>query len=172
MVFSLPRDKASIRLRNLLFVCFTIWAQAKWKIMNCSNWCWWFRICSVFHLFASFVFCRVPALTVPAWTELPALLRTTTTTSSANALQGLKAWNANKVYYDGRCTCPILTLSVLTKKYNHSPNLLLRKCISEVERIGSIIIFHLSKLWKAKFFILCGVIFLVRPQVKFEIDHS
>ena len=36
------------------------------------------------------------------------------------------------------------------------------KCISEVVRIGSIIIFHLSKLWKAKFVILCDVIFLVR----------
>ena len=54
----------------------------------------------------------------------------------------------------------------------HSPNLLSRKCISEVGRIGSIIIFHLSKLWKAKFFILCDVIFLVRPQGRFEIGHS
>ena len=34
------------------------------------------------------------------------------------------------------------------------------------------IIFHLSKLWKAKFFILCDVVFLVRLQGKFEIDHS
>ena len=31
-------------------------------------------------------------------------------------------------------------------------------CMSEVVRIESIIIFHLSKLWRAKFFILCGVI--------------
>ena len=46
------------------------------------------------------------------------------------------------------------------------------KYISEVVRIGSIIIFHLSELWKAKFFLLCGVIFLVRLQEKFEIDHS
>ena len=37
----------------------------------------------------------------------------------------------------------------------------------EVVRIGSIIIFHSSKLWKAKFFILCDVIFLVRLQGKF-----
>ena len=37
---------------------------------------------------------------------------------------------------------------------------------------GSIIIFHLSERWKAKFFILCDVIFLVRLQEKFEIDHS
>ena len=36
----------------------------------------------------------------------------------------------------------------------------------------SIFIFHHSKLWKAKFFILCDVIFLVRLQGKFEIDHS
>ena len=45
------------------------------------------------------------------------------------------------------------------------------KCISEVVRIGSIIIFHLSRLWKDKFFILCDVIFLVRLQEKFDIDH-
>ena len=36
------------------------------------------------------------------------------------------------------------------------------KCRSEVVRIGSIIIFDLSQIWKAKFFILCGVICLVR----------
>ena len=36
---------------------------------------------------------------------------------------------------------------------------------------GSIIIFHLSKLWKAKFLILCDVIFLVRLQGEFEIYH-
>ena len=38
------------------------------------------------------------------------------------------------------------------------------KCISDVVRIGSIIPYHLSKLWKAKFFILCDVISLVRLQ--------
>ena len=54
----------------------------------------------------------------------------------------------------------------------HSPNLPKEKCIDEVARIGSKIIFHMSKLWKAKFFILCDVILLVRPQEKFEIDHS
>ena len=37
--------------------------------------------------------------------------------------------------------------------------------ISEVVRIGSMIIFYLSKL-------LCDVIFLVRLQKKPEIDHS
>ena len=45
------------------------------------------------------------------------------------------------------------------------------KCISEVVRIGRIIIFYLSKRWKAMFSILCDVIFLVRLQWKFEIDH-
>ena len=39
-------------------------------------------------------------------------------------------------------------------------------------RIGSISIFHLSKLWKAMFFILCGVLVLVRLQGKFEVDNS
>ena len=46
------------------------------------------------------------------------------------------------------------------------------KCISEVVRIGVIIICHLSKLWKNKFSILYDGIFLVRLQEKFEIDHS
>ena len=44
-----------------------------------------------------------------------------------------------------------------------------KKCISEVVRIGSMIIFHLSKLWKAKFFSLCDVIFLVRLQGKLKL---
>ena len=46
------------------------------------------------------------------------------------------------------------------------------KCVSKVVRIGRITIVHLRNLWKAKFFILCAVIFLVRLQWKFEIDHS
>ena len=46
------------------------------------------------------------------------------------------------------------------------------KRISGVVRIGSIVIFYLSKLWKAKFFILCDVIFLVRLLGKFDIDYG
>ena len=37
---------------------------------------------------------------------------------------------------------------------------------------SNITIFHLSKLWKATFFIFCVFIFLVRLQWKFETDHS
>ena len=44
--------------------------------------------------------------------------------------------------------------------------------MSDVVRIGSIMICQLSKLWTAKFFVLCGVIFVVRLQEKFDIDHS
>ena len=47
-----------------------------------------------------------------------------------------------------------------------------RKCMSEVAGICRIIVFHLSKLWKAKFFILCDVMFLVRLRGKFDNDHS
>ena len=54
----------------------------------------------------------------------------------------------------------------------HSPNLLKRKCISKVVRICIKIIFHLSKLWKAKFSLLGDVIFLVGLEGKFDIDHS
>ena len=46
-----------------------------------------------------------------------------------------------------------------------------KKCISEVVRIGGMVIFH-SKLWKAKFFILCDVIFMLRLQGKFDINGS
>ena len=51
----------------------------------------------------------------------------------------------------------------------YSPNLSKRKCINEVVRIGSTIIFHLSKLWKAKFFIMWDVIFHVKLQGLFEL---
>ena len=39
-------------------------------------------------------------------------------------------------------------------------------------RIGSMIIFLLGNLWKARLFVLCDVMFLVWLQGKFEIDHS
>ena len=51
----------------------------------------------------------------------------------------------------------------------HSPNLFEERCVSEVVRIDSIIICHLSRRWKE---ILCDVIFLVRLQGKFETDRS
>ena len=54
----------------------------------------------------------------------------------------------------------------------YSPNLSKSDCMSDVARICYIITFHLSKLWKVKFSILCGVIFLVRLQGNFDIDHS
>ena len=55
----------------------------------------------------------------------------------------------------------------------HSRDLLAEdKCVSEAMRIGCIIIFHLGKLWKATFFILCDVIFLLRLQGKFEIGSE
>ena len=54
----------------------------------------------------------------------------------------------------------------------HSPNFLTDKYISKVVRISSMIIFYLSKLWKAKFSIQFDVILLVRLQGKFDIDHS
>ena len=65
----------------------------------------------------------------------------------------------------------ILSLSLPSSKSTFSQPFK-EKFISDVVRIGHIIIFHLSKLWKAKFFILCNVIFLVRFQGKFGIDHT
>ena len=68
----------------------------------------------------------------------------------------------------------LLTLSLKFKNV-HFPNLPtvnIKKCIRDVVGIGCIIILHLSKLWKAKFFILCDVISIMRLQEKFEFDHS
>ena len=56
--------------------------------------------------------------------------------------------------------CWFFNLSLPTSKV-HSPNLPEEKCMSEVVRIGSIIIFHLRKPWKDKFFIMCDVILIL-----------
>ena len=64
-----------------------------------------------------------------------------------------------------------LTLSLLSWKSTFSQPFK-EKCISEVATIGSVIIFHLNKLWKAKFSILCDVIILVNLQGKFDINRS
>ena len=67
---------------------------------------------------------------------------------------------------------PGLTLS-LPSSWSTFSQPLNKKCIKcGCEKFDSIIIFHLSKLWKAIFFILCDVKFLVRLQGKFDIDHS
>ena len=63
----------------------------------------------------------------------------------------------------------VITLLLPSSKSTFS-QLFREKHISEA--VGIITIFHLSKLWKAKFFILCNVIFMVRLQGKIEIDHS
>ena len=65
-----------------------------------------------------------------------------------------------------------LTLSLPSLKSTFSQPFK-EKCISEVVRISSVIIFHLSKLWKSKFFIR-AIVFssVVRLQGKFEIGHS
>ena len=86
----------------------------------------------------------------------------------------LKAWLCSSPFHSQvkKVHSPnLLTLSLLSSKV-HSPNLLKRKCISKAVRICIKIIFHLSKLWKAKFSLLCDVIFLVRLQRNFDIDHS
>ena len=63
------------------------------------------------------------------------------------------------------------TLSLPSSKSTFSQSFK-EKCTREVARIGSIIVFHVSKPWKAKFSILRDVILLVRLQGKFDIDHS
>ena len=59
-----------------------------------------------------------------------------------------------------------LTLSLPSSKSKISKSLK-EECISAIVRIGSIIIPHLSKLWKAMFSMLRDVIFLLRLQEKF-----
>ena len=53
-----------------------------------------------------------------------------------------------------------LTRSLKSSKSTFSQPFGKRKCIIEVVRVGSIIVFHLSKLSNAKFLIPCDVIFL------------
>ena len=62
----------------------------------------------------------------------------------------------------GLLSTPMLVHEVLVNPFTPK----FKKNISEVVRIGSIIIFNSSKLWKAKFFILCDVIFLVKCRGK------
>ena len=59
------------------------------------------------------------------------------------------------------CRCPEMLRSFQSQVQNYKYTFsqpFQDKCISEVARIGSIIIFNLSKLWKARFFILmCNI---------------
>ena len=72
-----------------------------------------------------------------------------------------------------RCgLCYEWTLSLPSSKSTFSQPFQREIYISDVVRIDSIIIYPLSKLWNAKFSIMCGVIVLVRVQEKFEVDHS
>ena len=93
-------------------------------------------------------------------------------TSSGIRLHRLHRWTTvNRPLADWCPTYQPLTLSLPSSNSTFSqPSK--EKCMSDVVRIGSIIICQHSKLWTAKFFILCGVIFLVRLQGKFDIDHS
>ena len=62
----------------------------------------------------------------------------------------------------------VLTVSLPSLKKYLLPTFYIEQCISD----AMYIVFHLSKLWKAKFFILCDIILLVRLQEKFELEHS
>ena len=68
----------------------------------------------------------------------------------------------------------IILINPFTPKFsiNTFSRLFKEICISEAGRIGSITIFHRSKLWKAKFSILCDVILVVGLQGNFNSDHS
>ena len=89
-------------------------------------------------------------------------------------------WNASDnifVEHAAHVVCGLMQhpgwFNSFTPELKTSPGLLKRNCISEVGRIWSIkIIFHLSKLWKAKFSLLWDAIFLVRLEEEFHIDHS
>ena len=68
------------------------------------------------------------------------------------------------------CIMWALTLSLLSSKNTFSQPFK-EKIYKWGSEICTIIIFHLSKLWKVKFSILCDSIFLVRLRGKFDIDH-
>ena len=86
-----------------------------------------------------------------------------------NILQVLKwlIWFTDQTF-----TSSTLSLSLLSSKSVFSQPFKKSNCMSDVARICSRTIFDLSKLWKAKFSLLCDVILLVRLQEKFDIDHS
>ena len=64
-----------------------------------------------------------------------------------------------------------LTLSLPSSKV-HSPNLFKKKCVSEVVRIGSTIMFHRSKLWlKSHVLHTVWCYMAAWLQGKFDIDH-
>ena len=74
--------------------------------------------------------------------------------------------NARRIYkHSATIPMPI----VLSSKSTFSQ--LSKEKMHKVVRICIKIIFHLSKLWKAKFSLLCHVIFLVGLEGKFDIDH-
>ena len=78
--------------------------------------------------------------------------------------KGLKRMEKKSRGCSKRASADNITINTSTSKFKtkvHSPNILHRGTV----RIGSIIICHLSKLWKAKFSILCGVICLVRGNL-------
>ena len=83
-------------------------------------------------------------------------------------------WEVGRMYFLilGVKRLNTLTLSLPSSKTTTFSQPFKEKRISEVVRIGSIVIFYLSKLWKPKFSILCDVTFLMRLQEKFEIDHA
>ena len=58
----------------------------------------------------------------------------------------------------GNNASPVLATLYSQVQNVHSPNLLKRNILREAARIGSMIIFHLTKLWKPKFSILCDVL--------------
>ena len=71
----------------------------------------------------------------------------------------IRSWAASNT------PCVLYVIILLTHFHSwaqkvHSLNILRSNCMSEAVRICSIIISHLSKLWKVKFSILCDVIFL------------
>ena len=76
------------------------------------------------------------------------------------------------ILIDCPCCFPLVWAITPTVTALYSPNLSKSDCMSDVARICSIITFLLSKLWKVKFSLLCDVIFLVRLQGNFDIDHS
>ena len=65
----------------------------------------------------------------------------------------------------GKCTSDVARIgSIIIPIRVLSPNISSRKSINDVARIGSTIIFHLSKLWKAKFFIHWSPFLFLEPE--------
>ena len=96
-----------------------------------------------------------------AWVDIPPLPARRNVRPGSQPLKRPRPQDRECIRDQPKCQFSTSTLSFPNSKSTFSQSFQ-RKYLSEVVRIDSILIFHLSKLWKATFFKLGEAIFLVR----------